>query len=29
MGWFEADDLEVVGALVHIGRNVQQKKNTF
>jgi len=29
MGWFEADDLEVVGALVHIGRNVQQKTNTF
>lgn len=29
MGWFEADDLEVVGALVHIGRNVQQKQNTF
>lgn len=29
MGWFEADDLKVVGALVHIGRNVQQKKNTF
>jgi transcriptional regulator with XRE-family HTH domain len=29
MGWFEANDLEVVGALVHIGRNVQRKKNTF
>lgn len=29
MGWFEADDLEVVGALVHIGRNVQQKDPTF
>jgi transcriptional regulator with XRE-family HTH domain len=29
IGWFEADELEVVGALVHIGRNVQQKKNTF
>ena len=29
MGWFEAADLEVVGALVHIGRNVQQKQNTF
>jgi len=25
IGWFEAADLEVVGALVHIGRNVQQK----
>ena len=24
IGWFEAADLEVVGALVHIGRNVQQ-----
>jgi transcriptional regulator with XRE-family HTH domain len=29
LGYFEADDLEVVGALVHIGRNVQQKQNTF
>lgn len=29
IGYFEADDLEVVGALVHIGRNVQQKQNTF
>ena len=29
IGWFEAEDLEVVGALVHIGRNVQQKNNTF
>ena len=29
MGWFEADDLEVVGALVHIGRNGQEKKPTF
>ena len=29
LGYFEADDLEVVGALVHIGRNVQQKNSTF
>lgn len=29
LGYFEADELEVVGALVHIGRNVQQKQNTF
>ena len=29
IGWFEADDLEVVGALVHIGRNVQHKEATF
>ena len=29
LGYFEADEFEVIGALVHIGRNVQQKQNTF
>ena len=29
MGWYDIDKLNCIGALVHIGRNVQQHLNTF